>query len=96
LPGGSLNASDLTKKLSLEYGITDELAHAILKSITRIISETLQQDEHVLISGFGRFEVRHHGAVIKINPKTGQPIHVPAKKTMGFKPSKVLKDKISQ
>ena len=45
--------------------------------------------------GFGTFEVRERAAREGKNPKTGEVIQIAASKSVGFKTSKNLKEKLN-
>ena len=47
-------------------------------------------EEKIRINGFGTFEVRMRAARNCINPKTREPIVVPAHKVVAFKAAKAL------
>ena len=46
--------------------------------------------------GFGSFRVRERGARRGRNPKTGDPVNIPAKRVPYFKPGKELKELINE
>jgi len=46
--------------------------------------------EPVVLVGFGKFMLRERKK--GVNPKTREPIDIPAKKTVVFKPGKELRD----
>ena len=65
---------------------------------TAIVSEgfrTLNQGEKIELRGFGSFRVRERGARRGRNPKTGDPVSIPAKRVPYFKPGKELKELIN-
>ena len=59
------------------------------------IIETLNQGEKIELRGFGSFRVRERGARRGRNPKTGDPVSIPAKRVPYFKPGKELKELIN-
>jgi integration host factor subunit alpha len=59
-----------------------------------IIKKTLESGESVLISGFGKFEVKDKHKGKKRNPATGNDLTLGAKRVVRFKCSGVLRDKI--
>jgi len=48
------------------------------------------------LRGFGSFRVRERGARRGRNPKTGDPVSIPAKRVPYFKPGKELKELINE
>ena len=79
-------ATELTKKES------ERLVELVFESIV----ETLNQGEKIELRGFGSFRVRERGARRGRNPKTGDPVNIPAKRVPYFKPGKELKELINE
>ena len=63
--------------------------------ILREIKDTLKRGERVELRGFGIFSSKTQKARISRNPRTGEKINTPAKKTIHFKMSKDLFKKIN-
>ena len=51
----------------------------------------MKDGDPILLTGFGKFEVRTRAARTGINPKTLAKIKLPATKVPAFKPGKALK-----
>ncbi len=68
----------------------EDAVGAVLDSIVKGV----KQDQKVQIIGFGTFEVKKREARMGRNPKTGDPMHIPASKTVGFKASANFKDNL--
>ncbi len=63
--------------------------------ILKEIKQTLKRGERVELRGFGVFSTNIQKARISRNPKTGEKIHTPEKKTIHFKMSKDLFNKLN-
>ena len=88
--------SKLLKKLSQNYPNffkkdLEKFTEIILKEIKR----TLRRGERVELRGFGVFSANNQKARISRNPKTGEKVHTPEKKTIHFKMAKDLFKKIN-
>ena len=88
--------SKLLKQLSNNYPNflkkdLDKFTNIILKEI----KQTLKRGERVELRGFGVFSTNIQKARISRNPKTGEKIHTPEKKTIPFKMAKDLFKKIN-
>ncbi len=88
--------SKLLKQLSQNYPNflrkdLEKFTDIILKEIKR----TLRRGERVELRGFGVFSTNTQKARISRNPKTGEKVHTPAKKTIHFKMAKDLFKKIN-
>ena len=59
-------------------------------------TDALANGEKIQLIGFGTFEVRERAAKDSKNPRTGETIHVPAKKAPAFKAGKALKDAVNK
>jgi len=55
-----------------------------------IIKGRLARGEKVLITGFGCFSIMKRRDKKGVNPQTGEPIIIPGKNAVKFKPSKYL------
>ncbi len=58
------------------------------------IEEVLLSGDEVNFIGWGKWEVIERAARDGRNPKTGETIKLPAKKSVKFKPGKKLNDKV--
>ncbi len=88
--------SKLLKQLSNNYPNflkkdLEKFVDIILKEIKR----TLKKGDRVELRGFGVFSTNRQKARISRNPKTGEKVHTPEKKTIHFKMSKDLFKKIN-
>ena len=88
--------SKLLKKLANSY---PNFLKKDLKKFTEIIlkeiKRTLRRGERVELRGFGVFSTNRQKARISRNPKTGEKVHTPEKKTIHFKMSKDLFKKLN-
>ena len=88
--------SKLLKKLSTSY---PNFLKKDLEKFTNIllkeIKQTLKRGERVELRGFGVFSTNLQKARISRNPKTGEKVHTPKKKTIHFKMAKDLFKKIN-
>jgi len=69
----------------------DKVVEIILKEI----KETLKRGEGVELRNFGTFRVNFQKASIRRNPKTGEKVSVPKKRTIKWKMSKDLFKKLN-
>ena len=73
---------------------TKKSAEEAVKAVLENIAKGVKKDGSVQLLGFGTFEVRHRAARMGRNPKTGEALKIKASKSVGFKPSKALKDSL--
>jgi nucleoid DNA-binding protein len=79
---------ELIKVVSLDTGIGQKDVTSILDSIFVQISEHLKEENEVVIKDFGAFTLETRPARKGRNPKTGEPISIPERKVVKFKPFK--------
>jgi integration host factor subunit alpha len=70
-----------------------EAADAVERSL-ELIKEALAQGEEVLVSGFGKWSVRAKTERRGRNPQTGDPLTLPPRRVVTFRPSRVLKARV--
>ncbi len=85
---------DLIDRVASDAGLTKKQAGAALDSVLEAITGALKKGDSVLLTGFGKFEVRTRAARTGINPKTLEKIKLPATKVPAFKPGKALKSAV--
>jgi len=68
----------------------------IVDTIFENMTGSLAKGEKIEIRGFGSFKVKEHKARKGRNPKTGESIDIPSKKTPFFKVGKELKERVNQ
>ena len=72
------------------------LTEAAVTAALDVISAALAEGDEVRLVGFGTFEVKKRAARTGRNPKTKEPVEIPASKVPAFKPGKALKDAVAQ
>lgn len=92
-----MKKSDLIEKVSekIEY-LTKKQVETIVDMIFEHMKEKLLKGEKIELRGFGNFKVKARNARIARNPKTGETVEVPPRKSIHFKMSKALKDAINK
>ena len=88
--------SELLKELKKSYPnfLTRDL-NKIIEIILGEIRNALDRDEGVELRNFGTFRTNVQKASIRRNPKTGEKVNVPKKKTIKWKMSKDLFKKLN-
>jgi integration host factor subunit alpha len=70
-------------------------AREAVETIIRIIKSSLENGEDVLLSGFGKFNVKAKSARKGRNPQTGEVLMLEARRVVTFKPSGKLREKVN-
>ena len=72
-------------------GMTKKDAAAAVEAVLDTVTGALKRGDSVLLTGFGKFEVRTRAARVGINPKTLEKINLPQTKVPAFKAGKAVK-----
>jgi len=91
-----MTKAELIGKLYLDSGYTKNQSAEIIETVFNLLKEKLENGEQVKISGFGKFEVMKKNARRGRNPQTGEPMEISARNTLVFRPSKVLRDTVTE
>ncbi len=89
-----MNKQALVELIHGKVGGTKVQAEEIMESILEEIIKTLKKGEEVSIAGLGIFSVKTRAARTARNPKTGEPVKVPATRVPKFRAAKALKDAV--
>ena len=86
---------DIVEKIIDQIGIPKKDSVEIVESVLSILKSTLEAGEDVMISGFGKFEVKQKNDRKGRNPATGDSMILEARRVVTFKPSTILKTAIN-
>lgn len=90
----TLTKADIVAEVYAQGLLTKaEAADAVEKSLD-LIKEALAAGEEVLVSGFGKWSVRAKTERRGRNPQTGDPLTLPPRRVVTFRPSRVLKARV--
>ena len=83
------------EKISTKNNQTPSQAKDTLETLLEIMKSTLASGEDVMISGFGKFQVNEKAPRKGRNPATGEDMMLKGRKTVTFKCSGGLRDRIN-
>jgi len=89
-----MNKTELIASVAEKSGLTKKAAEAGVNALLNTIKETLAAGEKIQLIGFGTFETRHRSERTAKNPRTGEPLVLPAATVPRFKPGQNLKDAV--
>lgn len=89
-----MTKSDLIYHVANSAPCTPKQVSMILTKVLDTITRELANGERVVLTGFGTFEVKERGEREVKNPRTGEPVIVPAHKAPIFRPGTVLKEAV--
>jgi integration host factor subunit beta len=90
-----MTKSELIEAIAARGELTKARAEMVVNCVFDAMTEALQRGEGIEIRGFGSFTVRPYKPYDGRNPRTGQPVPVPAKRLPFFKVGKELKELVN-
>ena len=91
----TLTKADLVQKVYQEHNLTKAQASEAVETFLKIAKNCLENGEDLLVSGFGKFNVKDKKARRGRNPQTGEELILAARKVVTFKPSGILRERIN-
>lgn len=92
----TLTKADLVQQV---YKTNDNLTKAqateAVETLLKLMKDCLINGEDLLISGFGKFNVKDKKARRGRNPQTGEELILDARRVITFKPSGILRARIN-
>ena len=76
-------------------GVTKKDCAAVVNAFLNAIKGAVIDGRHIEIRGFGTFKVRDRRTRMARNPRTGDPVRVPARRVPVFKPSRLLREDVA-
>jgi integration host factor subunit beta len=91
-----MTKSELIEQLSYMNGmLSKKESELVVNTLLECIRDALVEGERVEIRGFGSFTVRTRDAREARNPKSGEIVSIPNKKTAFFKTGKQLRERVN-
>ena len=90
-----MNKNDLISAVADSSGLSKSDASTAVESVFDAITKTLAGGDEVRLVGFGTFSVAKRKASTGRNPRTGEPMNIPASTQPKFKAGKGLKDAVN-
>ena len=92
----TLTKADLVQKVYKNHdNLTKAQATQAVEALLSTMKNCLSKGEDLLISGFGKFNVKDKNARRGRNPQTGAELILEPRRVITFKPSGILRTKIN-
>jgi integration host factor subunit alpha len=91
----ALTKRDISEKVCTDLEIPKNESVEIVESLLEIIKSSLESGEDVLVSGFGKFCVKHKKERKGRNPATGENLILQPRRVVTFKCSGKLREKVN-
>ena len=90
-----MTRSELCARVAARSSLSKADVAVALGALTSAIADALAQGETVTVAGFGKFAARTRAARQARDPRTGEPVAVPAARVPSFKAAKALRDALN-
>ena len=90
----ALTKSQIVKQIN-DLGFSNKQSAEVVEGLLEIIKRSLENNEDVLVSGFGKFCVKEKAPRRGRNPSTGDDLMIEARRIVTFKPSGKLRERIN-
>ena len=89
-----MTKKEIVKQIADRIGLTQLQTKEIVQQTFDAIVDTLLQDGRIELRNFGVFEVKRRKARKARNPRTSEPVSVPPKNVVTFKPGKEMEERV--
>jgi DNA-binding protein HU-beta len=91
-----MNKAEIVARMARDAGLTKAASNRVLDAFLQNVSRALKKGDKVTLVGFGTFDVYQKRARIVLNPTTGKPIRIPARRVARFSAGKGLKKTLAR
>lgn len=91
-----MNKKEIIASIAEREGITKVMATAMYEATVGAMVEALKNGDSLSLPELGKFVIKNRAERVARNPKTGEEVICPAKKAVGFKPTKSLKEAVAE
>jgi nucleoid DNA-binding protein len=91
-----MKRSDIVRSIQVKFKrLSAADAGGMMNAVVSRLNDALVVGDRVEIRGFGTFQTRRHAAKNTTDPRTGAPLHLPARRAVLFRPSRELVKKMN-
>lgn len=91
-----MNKAELVDVVAKDANTTKKDAETVINVAMEAIIKCVAQGERVTLVGFGTFEARERKARTGRNPKTNEPLSIPARRVASFKVGKEFAEAVNK
>ncbi len=93
-----MTKADLVEQVAeaIGPGVTKKDCALVVDAFLNAVKRALKNGENIEIRGFGTWKVKRRKSRMARNPRTGEPVEVPARWVPVFKASKKLRKKVEK
>ena len=90
-----MNKSELIEKVAGEAGLAKSDAEKAVNAFIQVVQGAVSSDDKVTLPGFGAWSRTQRSARVGRNPRTGEPVQIPASKAVKFSVGADFKKKVN-
>ena len=90
-----MTKKDIVKHIAEHTALTQVQTKEVVQRAFDAIIEAIVSDGRIELRNFGVFEVKVRRPRKARNPRTGQPVDVPAKTVVVFKPGRIMEERVA-
>lgn len=91
-----MDTKSIINRLTPKTGVDPQQGHAIIEALIDIIGQHASELDTMAVPAFGTFEPKKRAERVNVHPATGKRTLLPPKIVLTFKPSAILKQRISK
>jgi DNA-binding protein HU-beta len=91
-----MNKQELIDFVAKDAGFSKVQAKQAVNSVVKGILSALKKKTRLMVLGLGTFLCKKRKARTARNPRTGEPMQIPAKWVVSFKAGQTLKDLVNE
>ncbi|MFP3912991.1 MAG: integration host factor subunit alpha [Desulfobacteraceae bacterium] len=92
----TITKAHLASIIGNRLAFSADRASCFVNALLEIMKKTLESGEEVMISGFGKFQVKDKNTRRGRNPQTGNHLTLDARRVVTFRCSEVLKRRLNR
>lgn len=86
---------EIIDRMAARTGLTKKDCELAMDALFQTLGDVLAGGGRMAVNGFGTFETRERAARTARNPRTGEPMPLPAATVPVFRPAQALKDRLT-
>ena len=91
----NVTKKDIVEMISDTTGLTQVDTKIVLEAFLEALSRAMREGNNIEIREFGRFKIKKQKARMAHNPRTNEPVQVPAGYKLVFQASREMKKRIN-
>lgn len=89
-----MTKKEIVKQIADQVGLTQVETKQVVQRTFEAIINAIATEQRIELRNFGVFEVKERAPRKARNPRTGEPVDVPAKKVVVFKPGRLMEERV--